>query len=367
MNQLRIFTFSSLFALLAGCHQTSPTTQAPRIISTQTFVVAESNQPNYVSLTGVVKPQLEVDLAAQITAPIKKLTKREGDTVRRGEVLVQLSSPALQANVSQAEASLTVAEHRQSAAEAEAILAADTLARYRQLREHHSATPHELEEVQEHNSAALAANQAAIAQVAAARAALVSQKAISADTVLRAPFDGVVTQRLADPGALAIPGAPIIHVQSIRRNEVQLSAPENLVASLRPGSSLPVETMNGSGTTEAIVTSLSPGGDEASHSFLIKASLPADAPWKTGTTVAVRFSVPTSGSLILVPETALVHQGGLDATVLINREHHAEVRYVTLGRNFGDSIEVVSGLHQGDRILLHGDLSLASDTAVVVP
>jgi RND family efflux transporter MFP subunit len=367
MTKHTVIAIPLLVLLLSGCRTTVPTEQQQPSIPAQVFVVSPQNSRAGTSVSGIVRPSVEADIAAQLTAPIAAITKREGDHVRRGEVLVRLHAPALQAGVAQANAALTSAEQQRIAAETQSKLAADTLARYQQLQSRHSVTPHELDQIQAQHAAAEAQQQTAAAQVAVAEAALAVQRANAADAVLVAPFDGVVTRRFADPGALAVPGSPILHIQSSDRAEVQFSLPEDSLSSLRPGSSIEVSAGDNGPSVKALVTNISPAGDVASHSFLVKATLPEKEPWNAGAVVNVLLPSSQSGLSLRVPLTALIQQGGLDGVLVLRADNCAEVRYVTLGRKTADSVQVLTGLQAGDRILTHGDLALAGRTIEVRP
>jgi RND family efflux transporter MFP subunit len=344
---------------LAGCHSSVSSIPELKAVPAQVVVVAASGLASGISISGVVKPHLETDIAAQVTAPITVITKREGNSVHRGEILVRLHSPALEASVEQANATLLSAERQQTAATTQSKLATDTLARYLQLRARHSVTPHELDQMEAQSAAAQADQQTAVAQVAAVRASLAVQRANAADAILCAPFDGVVTQRFADPGTLAVPGMPILHIQAAGQEEVDFSIPEEILHTLHLGSRVPVVLASAASPIEASVTNLSPAGNAASHSFLVKATLPESNSLHVGSVVSVLLPATKSYSSITVPTTALIEQGGLDAVLALNGENRAEVRYITVGRNTGNTVEVLNGLQAGNRILLHGTLSLA--------
>jgi len=365
MTKSNVIAVPLLLLLLSGCRSTAPTEQQQPFIPAQVFVVSPQTSQGGTSVSGIIKPSIEADIAAQLTAPIAAITKREGDHVRRGEVLVRLHAPALQAGVVQAKAAVTSAEQQRIAAETQSKLAADTLARYQQLRARHSVTPHELDQIQAEHAAAQAQQQTAAAQVAVAEAGLAVQRANAADAVLVAPFDGVVTRRFADPGGLAVPGSPLLHIQSSDRAEVQFSLPEDSLGSLRPGSSIEVATGDSKPPVKAVVTNISPAGDVASHSFLVRATLPTSEKWNTGTVVNVLLPSTQSVPSLWVPSTALIQQGGLDGVLVLRADNRAEVRYITLGRKTADSVQLLTGLQAGDRILTHGDLALAGRTIEV--
>jgi len=365
----RILTTAPLpFALLIGCHSSAPTEQQllPAVFA-EVLTIAPQVVDHGIGISGVVRPRLEADIAAQLTAPIVVITKHEGDHIHRGETLVRLHAPALDAGVTQANAAVNVAEQQSSAARIQAKLTADTWIRYQQLRERHSVTPYELEQMQAQSAAAEAQQKTAAAQVSVAREALAVQRAHAGDAILVAPFDGIVTQRLADPGTLAIPGVPILHMQSTGQTEVWFALPDTSARIVLPGKQLEVSLGSDNSVVKATVTAISPAGDASSHSFSVKASLPQSAPWNTGTVVSISLPLPHPEPAIFVPSNALTQQGGLTAVLVVRDDHHAEVRYVAVGRKSGDQVQVLSGLKSGERILALGNLASAGRIIEVRP
>jgi len=350
-------TFPALL-LFSGCNRPAAPTATEQAVAAPTITVSSRTSNALVNIVGVVKPQLEADISSQIVAPVAIVTKREGDRFRRGDVLVRLHAPTLDAGVEQAQAALASARQQQSASATQAALAFDTLGRYSQLRERHSVTPHELEQIKSQSASAQAQQQSAAAQVTASEAAVTAQRANAAEAVLYAPFDGVLTRRMVDPGAMAAPGVALLHLQSLGERVVEFSVPDVFLETVRVGSMV-VVAKDGGETTQAKVTNISPAGDPASHSFLAKAQLPSASDWSVGSVIRVMLPSANSSSGVFVPTQSIVHQGGLDAVLVVAPDAHAEVRYVTLGRDNNGDVEVLTGLRSGDRVIQQGDLSLA--------
>ncbi len=382
MKKLFPFALLSMLAGVAGCHQSNPPAPAGRVIFAQTFVVEATSRNQPVLVAGVVKPHLEADLEAQIVAPVAVVTKHMGDHFRRGEVLVRLHAPALDAGVAQANAALRSAQQQEGAAATQAALASATLHRYAELHERQSVTPYELDQIKAQEATALAQQQSAAAQVSAAQSALSIQRANAADMTLYAPFDGVVTSRLVDPGAMAAPGVPLLHLQSTGADDVVFSAPEPLLNLLHIGDSIPVSLDPTSPIPASIavgsqnnaqmaakvaarIATIAPAGDADSHSFLVKAtlpnasSLPKASGWPVGTVVQVSLPSRQITAGILIPSSSVIQQGGLNAVLAIGADGRAAVRYIVLGGTVGDRSVVLTGLRPGDRVLTVGDLTLA--------
>lgn len=358
MKQYIILATVPALIALSGCKHAAAPAVSEQSVPVQTTTVSSHSGYGMVSIAGVVKPYLEADLSAQIVAPVTVVTKHEGDQFRRGDVLVRLHAPVLDAGVTQAQAALASARQQESSSATQAKLASDTLGRYAQLRERHSVTPYELDQMKSQSASARAQQQSAAAQVAAAQAAVTAQRANASDAVLHAPFDGVVTRRMVDPGAMATPGVPLLHLQSNGGLDVEFSVPTAFLDTLRVGSMITVG-VDGSSSTQAKVKNISPAGDTGSHSFRAKAELPSAPDWSVGAVVQVMLSSARSLTSLFVPAQSIVHQGGLDAVLIVAPDARAQVRYVTLGRENNQEVEVLTGLHAGERVIQQGDLSLA--------
>lgn len=358
MKSLLTVVSASLLVFSAGCHDSSAPVSSDQAVAVSTVVVGESISPQTLSLAGVVAPHLEADLSSQILAPIVLVAKREGDHFRKGELLVRLSAPALDAEAARAAAILESGERQERVTATQAELAANNLSRYTQLRERRSVTSYELDQVRAQRAAAEAQHESAVAQVAAARAALAAQQAHAADINLHAPFDGIVSRRMVDPGAMATPGLPLLHLQATADKEVEFSVPENLLSTLHLGGAVSVSSGRGP-TVSAKLIEISPAGDSSSHSFLVKASLPASGSWNTGSVVQVKLPSQASVKDVTIPSHALLQQGGLDSVLVIAPDGRAVVRYVTLGASTTNSVQVLTGLDSGERIVSTPNLALA--------
>ena len=186
---------------------------------------------------------------AESSRRLSAVRVKAGDRVRAGDVLVTLDARDVTEHARQARASavaaekaLTQARAEQSAAEAEHRLAAAWHKRIAALHARNSATDQERDEAEARLSAAaarLAGAQAGIegadAHLASARAAVGVATATESFTTLRAPFDGLVTERLTDPGNLASPGIPLLRIESGGARQVVVRVDEARAAYVQPG------------------------------------------------------------------------------------------------------------------------------------
>jgi RND family efflux transporter MFP subunit len=179
-------------------------------------------------------------------------------------------------------------------------------------------------------------------------------------TRIRAPFDGVVTERKLDPGAMASPGLPILSVEDISRYRLEATVNENDLHYIHLGQPVPVfiDTLGGS-ELKGRVAQIVPGADPASRSFLIKIDLPGQRQVRSGLFGQAQFSRGEKQCLT-VPQTAVIQRGQLQGAYVLNETNLAALRYVTLGKPAGMQVEILAGLQDGERIVSNpGELELS--------
>ena len=211
-------------AMLAGCNTAEPAPAvAAQTVQARVVQSRQEQAPAIVRSTGTLHARESAIVSAQVVGRIEQVLVREGDNVRAGQTLAVLDDATLRASSHQAEAGLAAAQSQQAAAQTDANLAASTLERYKQLQAQKSVSPQELDEVTRRAEASAERVEALRAQVEAAKAQDSGARAMLGYTRLRAPFAGVVTARLADPGTLASPGVPLLQVDSAGPLQLQVT------------------------------------------------------------------------------------------------------------------------------------------------
>lgn len=319
---------------------------------------------------GVVAAGLSAVVTSRVVAPVIEVRVRAGDRVRAGQVLVVLDDRDLSARVREARAAAVAAEQGLSAARTEqtAIAADRRLAiawrtRIASLHERNSATAQELDEAEARLSSTTARAEGAQARieqatsyVAAARAAAEAAETTQSFALVRAPFDGLVTETLTDPGNLASPGAPLARVESVGAPRVEVTVDEKRAAYVKTGDRAEVtfDSVEGNGTVEqridGVVIEIARAVALDRRAFTVKVSLPRERAARTGTFARVRFSGPARKAL-LVPADAIRQQGQI-ATVFVVDDNVAWLRLVQTGLESSDGIEVVAGLDENETVVI---------------
>jgi RND family efflux transporter MFP subunit len=250
-----------------------------------------------------------------------------------------------------------------SAADSDLALAESTLKRYQQLYEKKSVSPQEFDEIKSRYQSAEARRDMARAGQAQANAALAQARTALGYTRIRAPFAGVVTEKMADVGTLASPGTPIFTIEDTRsyRLETQIDESDIRLVQIGQGSPVTIDALGNVQLSGQVV----PAADPASRSFLVKVELPADARLRSGLFGRAQF--PRSDRpAILVPQTSVVERGQLEGVYVLDANRIVGLRYVTLGMSIGEKVEVLSGLQDGDKVVAApGDRELAGKRIAV--
>jgi RND family efflux transporter MFP subunit len=346
-------SLAALGAGLAGCGNERPAANAaPETVSGLSVIIAQKTAvPDWLEAVGTVQAAQTSQISSQMTGNIIEIRAREGDHVQSGQVLAVIDDAQPLAAVDQATAALAAAEKEVSAADSNFALAESTRKRYQQLYEKKSVSPQEFDEVNAKYQSAEAQRDMARARQAQSAAALAQARTSLGYTRIRAPFAGVVTAKMADAGTLASPGMPIFTVEDTRayRLEVTIDESDVHLVHLGQAATAAIDAL-GNAQLSGKVAQVVPAADAASRSFLVKISLPADAQLRSGLFGRAHFARGERQAL-LVPRTSVVERGQLEEVYVLDANQIAELRYVTLGANAGDKVEVLSGLQEGDKLV----------------
>ncbi|MDW8480253.1 MAG: efflux RND transporter periplasmic adaptor subunit [Xanthomonadales bacterium] len=285
---------------------------------------------------GVVEAVNQATLSAQTAGRIVELPFDVDDYVPAGAVVLRFTDAEQQAAVRRARAEVEAAEAQAGEAEAE-------YERVRGIFERGLVARSQLDQ-------ALARRDAARARLEAARALLKEAEQQLEYTVVRAPYSGIVTRRHVEVGESVRPGQPLISGLSLGRLRVQVSVPQSEVHAIRAHRRARVLLPDG-GELPAQAVVVFPYADPATHAFRVRVELPErETGLHPGMTVKVAFTVG-EGERILIPAAALVRRSEMQG-VFVLAEGRLALRQLRLGHRFGDRVEVLAGLVEGERIVL---------------
>ncbi len=361
MERLFVVLVAAGLLLSCGSGKQAEVLAGPVVGGVTVETVRLQPTPGLYEAVGTVRSATTSVLGAQISGTVREILVKEGDHVRRGQVLAVLDdrSPraqleAAQAGVQEAAQGMAEVEQALQAALAERQFAGATYRRYQGLLEKSSLSRQEFEGAEARYKAAVAnvrAVEAKKKQLEARRAQAQAQHE-SAETVysysrLVSPIGGVVTAKSVDAGTLVMPGTPILTVEDTAHYRLEASLPERLLSKVRPGESVSVELDEG--RFEGQVSEIVPAADVGSRTFLVKIDLPKECACRSGQYGRALFPVGEQKRLV-VPRSALVQYGALEGLFVVNVDGRVEYRLVKAGKDFGERVEILSGLAEGDRV-----------------
>jgi RND family efflux transporter MFP subunit len=321
--------------LSAGCTraESSPAPVSLAGSSLETVTAVDTVIAAAVEAAGVAAPLQQATLSTRLMGTVTEVLVREGDVVRRGELLVRLDTRDLTAKDDQVRAGLAAAVSRADEAERYAV-------RIRALYAD-SAAPRALLDGAE---AGLAQAQAALAQ---ARGAQRELAAVAGYGAVRAPFDGIVSRRFVDPGAFAAPGAPLVTVEDGRTLRISVTTTPDLARGIARGRMIEtrIEDAPAAAMVEGVVPA--PGGALYTINALV-----SDRDGRYASGGAAVLLVPRgTRHAVFAPQATIARQGDLTG-VRVLEAGRPILRWVRLGAAQGDRVEVLSGLQGGERLVV---------------
>ncbi len=288
-----------------------------------------------------VRSRSVANVAPKVMARVLEVRVSTGTAVRRDDVIAVLDDRDLKARAEQAGAAL-------SAAQAQATQAEADLRRMQTLFRKQATTQQELDAVE-------ARAKGARAQVDQARDGLNEVQVLLGETTVRAPFDGVVAERRVDPGDMAVPGQALVVIHDPAALRLETNVSESCVGALRIGAAVPARVDSPAQDIIAHIEEIAPAADPSSRTFLVKAALPALPMLRPGTFGSLRAPCGAHVAL-LVPPAAVTRSGQLEA-VRVVIDGSLRTRSVRTGKTYGDRVEVLSGLQEGEKVIVTPDVA----------
>ena len=315
----------------------SPQVNQPDPSMHNTTTVIKKLIDNKMAWPGTVKSKTVASIAPKMTARIIDIKVNAGDAVKRGDLIARLDERDIKAQEQIALAALAEATAEASRAQADE-------GRIRSLYSKEAAT-------RENFDAVIARAKAAQARVNQATSTVREVRTHLADTLLLAPFDGIVVKRLQQPGDMGLPGVPIVSMQLAKGLRLEVDVPSSCADSYHIGMDVTVHIDTLNQKIAGQINEISPEIDSQTHTQLIKISLPAIVGLKPGYFGWLEQACDQHEAL-LIPASAIQHIGQLEV-VQIWSEGRMQMRHIRTAKTFGDQIELISGLRACETIITH--------------
>ena len=321
--------------LLAGIVILAPVlTHGESTLPFDTTMAEMAQAPRERVFDGTVEAVNRATMSAQTSGRIAEVYFDVDDYVEAGQAIVRFTNLEQQAALASAEAALSEAVARQKQSD-------EDFRRVEGLFNSGSSSKREYDQ-------ATAARDAAIARVAAARSAIATAEQQLEYTLVRAPYAGIVTERFVEVGESIAVGQPLMSGLSLESLRVVVDIPQHVAARVREFQTAFILT--DAARIPAAKLTIFPFADSTSNTFTVRIELPpGQFDLYPGMFVKASFVVGDEERL-LVARSALIRRSEVSGVYVVNEDNEVRFRQVRVGGVFGDRVEILAGLAQGERV-----------------
>ncbi|MBP1750426.1 MAG: efflux transporter, family, subunit [Deltaproteobacteria bacterium] len=302
--------------------------------------------------SGTVKAKNIGIISSRLMAAVKKVSVKEGDSVKAGDVLIHLDdSDVLQKRLA-AEAGYNEARKALDVARDQRSLADVTWQRYSKLLEEKVVSRQEFDQIETQKKVADAEYGRAQQTLERAKALQEEARAYHGFTKIRSPYAGIVTAKKIDEGTMAVPGTPIMTVEDISQFKIEVNADETFYKSLSIGMGVPVHVDSLNETRPGKISRIAPAVDPSTRTFTMEVLIGGNG-LRSGLSAKVLLPGGPKETIFVVKK-AIVEKGQLTGVYAADSKGVISYRLVKTGKPAGDQVEVLSGIKSGDRIVVDG-------------
>jgi membrane fusion protein, multidrug efflux system len=344
--------------------------------------VSMSPVEDYYEATGTVRSKTTTVLSSKIMGTVISLRAREGDKVSADQALIEIDNRDASAQLQKADAGLRQAQEglaeveqaikaaksAQDAAEANKRLADSTYARYQALFERRSVSPQEFDEAKARREMAeaearraadtlnvlAAKRRQALAQIDQVKAEVANAQVFVGYARITSPISGVVVAKHTEVGSTATPGTPLLTIEDGSRYRLVVAVEESQLGKIGMGqrARLRIDAL-GADDLEGAVSEITPAVDPMSRSYTVKIDLPARQDLRSGLYGVARF-MSGQRQAILIPRKSVTRRGQLAVVFVVDDAGVARLRLIQTGKTYGENVEALSGLNDGERVVVDG-------------
>ena len=281
-----------------------------------------------ISLVGTMAANESVEIKSEIDGTVEEINFEEGQTVKKGQLLISVDKSKLEASVAQAEANSKLAE--------------TTSKRYEGITDLRAISKQEFDQAQANSEAT--------------RAAVDLVKAELRDATITASFDGVMGERLVSLGQFITKGTSLTFLINQDPMKAEFRVPERYISRLKEKQDIEVSVADYPNEKfKGEVYFIDPQVDELTRTALVKARVPnPDGKLRRGMFANLDLIVNVREGAIVIPETALIPKGDDVSVFVIDAESKAQARPVKVGMRQAGTVEIISGLEAGEKVIVEG-------------
>ncbi|NNG10834.1 MAG: efflux RND transporter periplasmic adaptor subunit [Arenibacter sp.] len=324
-------------------------------VTVKVNAASEQSGGNYLTASGKIEAVNSANISTRMMGYVDKIYVEVGDKVSKGQLLISINNADLSAKLAQVNAGIAEAKAAFNIAEKD-------YNRYTALFKENSASQKEVDDITANYNMAKA-------RLEAAKQMKNEVNAQFSYSNIRAPFKGVVTNKFIKVGDMANPGMPLLEVESPGDFQVLAMVPESEILQITSGSEVRVliKTLNESfkGKVEEVSTSAKNTGGQ----YMVKVMLDkTEHNLLSGMYATVQFPREQNRDTnkILIPLNAVVQNGQLSGVYTVSESNTALLRWLRLGRTFGDSVEVLSGLSAEEQYIISAEGKLYNGAKISI-
>jgi RND family efflux transporter MFP subunit len=352
---IAILSITAVLLTSCGGDKKEQITKEPAIAVKVSGVSENDNSP-FVTASGKIEAENSANLSTRMMGYVTKIHVKVGQKVGAGQLLVSINNTDLLAKKAQVDASILQATAGYNNAKKD-------YDRFVNLYKQQSASQKELDDMTARYEMAKAGLEGAKQM----RNEVMAQFSYSNIT---APFSGTVTNTFVKEGDMANPGMPLVSVEGASRLQVTAMVSENDIASIKKGMPVKVLVKSSNANLTGKVSEVSVSATNTGGQYLVKINLDkTDSSVLSGMFVNVQFPIENKTQTVqtdrvLVPESALVKQGQLTGIYTIGTGNIAILRWLRTGKNFGNQVEVLSGLSANEQYIVSAEGKLYNGALV---
>ena len=343
MKKIQIIVTFLATAFLASCgsEDKKTVTDNSPVISVKVSQVANNINNPFLAVSGKIQSEKTATLSTRMMGFVTNTPVNVGDKVSNGQLLIAVNNSDLQAKKAQVNASILEATAAFKNAEKD-------YNRFKNLFADKSASQKEFDDITAHY-------QMAKARLEAANQMKNEINSQFAYTNITAPFGGVITAKMIEKGDMANPGQPLISIETTGNFEVIAMVPESEISSIKQGISVDVTIKSINKTVKGIVKEVSSSSKNTGGQYLVKIDLDkSTAPILSGMFATIQFPIAknSKSQSTLIPMDVIVSNGQLSGVYTVSQSNTAILRWLTLGKTYGNQVEVLSGLNSDESYIV---------------
>ncbi len=336
--------------------------RGPVISGVQIMEIHPNPVDEFYKTSGTVRAKVISDISSRIMGSVTTINVKQGDRVRKGDLLLTIDDRDLKQRAKAAEQEYKEALKSLESAKQNKSLLDTTYIRYKNLFDEKAISQQEIDEIENKKNLTKLEYERVKAAVEKAAAYRREAEIHLGFTKIAAPIPGIVTQKKIEVGNMAEPGTPLMILEDDSSFRLDAYVDEILSEKLRVGMPVKVKIDALQMDTIGEIYEIVPSIDPTSRTFLIKIDL-KDENLNTG--LYGRVMIPIGKKeVLLIPKNSIVEKGQLVGVYVVDDRGSVNYRLVKLGRDFDGKSEVLSGLKSGERIIVDG-VEKAVDGGVV--